>query len=84
VAYALLIVLEGWRHFGTALRVLATAFAADMIFAASYLDHHWILDEVLGAAYCVGVFLAARAIQARFSASRSGEGPIVEHGQALG
>jgi inositol phosphorylceramide synthase catalytic subunit len=84
VAYPLLIVLYGWRQFGAALRVASTAFSATMILAAAYLDHHWIIDEIVGAAYCVGVFYAARAIQARLSRTGSGEAPVVGRERALG
>jgi hypothetical protein len=37
-------------------RVIQVAYAALMLFAAIYLDHHWVLDALLGIAY---VMLAA-------------------------
>ena len=48
VAYPLLIVLEGWRHFRAPLRATAAIYAASMLFAAVYLDHHWVLDVIAG------------------------------------
>jgi hypothetical protein len=53
VAYPLLIVLEGWRWLRPAGRAGAIVFAIWMALAAVYLDHHWIVDVVLGWLYCV-------------------------------
>ena len=58
VAYPLLIVLEGWRRHGLAGRAASIFFFVWMGVAAIYLDHHWITDVVLGAAYAVLVFVA--------------------------
>jgi membrane-associated phospholipid phosphatase len=48
VAYPLLIVLAGWRVLGWPGRAAALGFLASMCFAAIYLDHHWISDEIVG------------------------------------
>lgn len=53
VAYPLLIVLEGWRWLRPAGRIAAIVFAVWMSAAAVYLDHHWIVDVVLGWGYCL-------------------------------
>ncbi len=58
VAYPLLIVLVGWRFLGRVGRVISVGFWASMCFAAVYLDHHWVIDVVLGLAYCVIVHAA--------------------------
>lgn len=65
VAYPLLIVLEGWRHFGRFLRVATVLFFVTMCFAAVYLDHHWVVDVVIGIGYALAVFFAMRWIWAR-------------------
>jgi membrane-associated phospholipid phosphatase len=41
-----------------------------MGFAAVYLDHHWIVDVLLGLVYCVGAVFAVRFVEAR-TASRA-------------
>lgn len=61
-AYPLLLVLEGWRTFGPRLRALSVAYWLAMVFAAIYLDHHWVLDALLGAAYAFGAAGIVRAI----------------------
>jgi hypothetical protein len=61
VGYPLLIVLYAWpmtRAFG---RMLAFGFFASMCFAAIYLDHHWILDVILGVVYTIIVEICVRA-----------------------
>lgn len=51
VAYPALLALETWPYFTRPLRAVAVAYAALMCFAAVYLDHHWIIDVVVGLAY---------------------------------
>jgi hypothetical protein len=70
VAYPLLIVIEGWRSFRWLGRSLSVIFFLSMGFAAVYLDHHWIVDVLLGLVYCVGAVFAVRYIEAR-TASRA-------------
>jgi hypothetical protein len=67
VAYPLLILLEGWRWLRPAGRAAAVIFAVWMSLAAVCLDHHWIVDVILGWLYCAvaygGVFaLVGRAM----------------------
>jgi hypothetical protein len=64
-AYPLLLVIEGWRSFGRPLRVFAVGYWLAMVFSAVYLDHHWVLDAVLGAAYAVAVSALLRAVQVK-------------------
>lgn len=59
-AYPLLVVIEGWRTFGTKLRVASVAYWLAMIFSAVYLDHHWVIDALVGSTYAVIVAVALR------------------------
>src|SRR5258708_5270193 len=52
VAYALIVVLEGWSVFGNAARAASILFFVLMCFSAVYLDHHWVLDAGAGVLYC--------------------------------
>lgn len=61
-AYPFLLVLEGWRAFGPRLRVAAVGYYVWMVAAAVYLDHHWLLDAILGSAYAAGAFLVMRSV----------------------
>jgi inositol phosphorylceramide synthase catalytic subunit len=65
VTYPLLIVLEGWRNFRPLLRTLSVMFFASMVFAAVYLDHHWVLDVIAGVIYCLLAHVALRALFAK-------------------
>jgi hypothetical protein len=69
-AYALLVALEGWPVFAAAWRAASVAFYALMVFAAVYLDHHWIVDALAGSAYAIGVVAAARGLARWRSSSR--------------
>jgi membrane-associated phospholipid phosphatase len=62
VAYPLLIVLEGWKNFGVIGRTFAVIFWVSMMCAAVYLDHHWIIDVIIGLGYASGCYLLARAV----------------------
>jgi hypothetical protein len=77
VAYPLLILLEGWKHFKKVTRGLALLFAASMIFAAVYLDHHWVIDVLLGLTYATSIHAIFRAVFAwRAAASTSALGTL--------
>ena len=52
-AYPLLVVLEGWRSFGPRLRAASVTYWLLMVFASMYLDHHWLIDGILGSTYAV-------------------------------
>jgi hypothetical protein len=60
VAYALIVVIEGWDSFRPVWRAASIAFFLLMVFSAAYLDHHWILDAVAGMTYCIVVCSVAR------------------------
>jgi len=60
VAYPVLILFEEWKRHGTRGRVAAFAYLAWMSMAAVYLDHHWLIDIVLGWTYAVAVGFAMR------------------------
>ncbi|APR84895.1 PAP2 superfamily protein [Minicystis rosea] len=68
VAYPLLIVLEGFRSFGRVGRALSISFAVSMAFSAVYLDHHWVIDVLLGVTYCLISTAFVRFAQARLEA----------------
>jgi inositol phosphorylceramide synthase catalytic subunit len=62
VAYPVLIAYEGWRRHGRLGRTLALFYVVWMCCAAVYLDHHWILDVLLGWAYAAVILLAIRQL----------------------
>jgi inositol phosphorylceramide synthase catalytic subunit len=68
VAYPLMILIEGWKSFRWAGRALSLVFLPSMCFAAVYLDHHWVVDVVLGLLYslliCGLIRLAGRPLLA--------------------
>jgi phosphatidylglycerophosphatase A len=66
VAYPLLVLIHGWPHFRAFGRSAAAAFFFSMCFAAIYLDHHWVIDVLLGIALTLFVHRAiARAVEGR-------------------
>jgi hypothetical protein len=65
VAYPLLILLEGWRWLRPAGRAGAVIFALWMSAAAVYLDHHWIVDVVLGWIYCSAAYAGVSVLVRR-------------------
>lgn len=69
VSYPLLIVLFGWPVMRWPGRTFAVAFLVSMCSAAVYLDHHWIVDVLLGLAYTVAVYAGVMAF-AKFRLSR--------------
>lgn len=65
-AYPLLLLMVGYRSFGPWLRVFAALYYAAMVFSAVYLDHHWVIDAVLGSAYAIATAaLMTRVFRAR-------------------
>jgi hypothetical protein len=62
VAYPMLMLWEGWPLHGALARSLLVWFYGSMSFAAVYLDHHWIVDIVLGTAYAVGASELTHAV----------------------
>lgn len=61
-AYPCLVMIEGWRTFGPRLRALSVAYWLLMIFASMYLDHHWLIDGLLGSTYAAVTAIALRRI----------------------
>lgn len=61
-AYPLLLVIEGWRAFGPRMRAAASAYYLAMVFSAVYLDHHWVIDALLGSLYAVAVAVFLRFV----------------------
>lgn len=62
VAYPLLVAIEGWRHHRLLGRTLLVSFYLSMCFSAVYLDHHWVIDVLVGTAYTVVVAAVMRRI----------------------
>jgi membrane-associated phospholipid phosphatase len=77
-AYAWIVVMEGWAVFGKAWRAASVGFFVLMVFAAVYLDHHWLLDVVAGIGYGLVVVTAARGIR-YVCANRFARGPAILH-----
>lgn len=73
-AYPLLVIIEGWKMFGRKLRVAAVGYWLLMIFAAVYLDHHWVIDALLGSTYAVLAALLLRALSRRTRTRNPEEG----------
>jgi phosphatidylglycerophosphatase A len=65
VAYPMLVVLFSWRAFGRIARGLSLVFLFSMCFSAVYLDHHWILDVILGLLLAVAGYLGVQAYVTR-------------------
>lgn len=65
VAYPLLMIIEGWPQHGGAGRSALVLFYASMCFSAVYLDHHWVIDVILGSAYALGTGRLMRAFVPR-------------------
>jgi membrane-associated phospholipid phosphatase len=62
VAYPLLMILEGWPRHGWLGRTLLLGFYLLMGFAAVYLDHHWIIDAIVGSIYALVAFVVLRRL----------------------
>jgi hypothetical protein len=62
VAYPLLVAIEGWRHHRLPGRVFLASFYVVMCFSAVYLDHHWVIDVIVGTAYTAVVAVVMRRI----------------------
>lgn len=75
VAYPLVIMLEGWPWLGALGRAGTVAFFGTMCVAAVYLDHHWVVDVVVGLAYGLGSIAIVRRI---WPAVRGGVGVTTE------
>lgn len=62
VAYPLTIVLAGWRRHTLAGRTASVLFYLWMCFSAVYLDHHWVIDIVLGSIYAIAATALVSAV----------------------
>jgi hypothetical protein len=72
VAYPLLMTIEGWPEQGRAGRIGLVTFYLWMCAAAVYLDHHWVIDIVLGTLYTLLVAVLMRK-SGRFGGSALAE-----------
>lgn len=77
VAYPLLIAIEGFRHHRWLGRALMVGFYLSMCFSAVYLDHHWIIDVLLGTAYTIVVAVVMRRLIAVGPAAHPSAAPAV-------
>lgn len=66
-AYPVLILIEGARAMSRPFRVLAALYAGLMIFAAVYLDHHWVVDAVVGVAVAFTASRIVRGVERRLA-----------------
>jgi inositol phosphorylceramide synthase catalytic subunit len=71
VSYPTLMLAVGWRVQGRIGRALLVLFVLWMSLSAVYLDHHWVVDVVAGAAYAVVVSYAAAKLAPLFAARGS-------------
>jgi hypothetical protein len=62
VGYPSMCLLFGWPVFRWIGRTFAILFLASMCFAAVYLDHHWIVDVIIGLSYTLLIFVGVRAL----------------------
>jgi membrane-associated phospholipid phosphatase len=87
-AYPLLIVLEGWKPFAALerakwpLRVASVAYSLWMCAAAVYLDHHWILDVIVGLGFALVTFASFRFAR-RGRARRGDQSAVTERSATL-
>lgn len=86
VAYPLLMIFEGWRLHRWLGRTLLVLFYVWMCCAAVYLDHHWVIDIVLGSIYAVATAIGIRQV-VRWRRKRTeatghvvSDATVVEHG----
>lgn len=61
-AYPMLVAIEGWRSFGPRLRALSFGYWALMVFSAVYLDHHWLIDGLMGSLYAILAAVVLRRV----------------------
>jgi hypothetical protein len=73
VAYPTEILLFGWPHLRRTGRALAILFLFTMAFAAVYLDHHWVIDIVLGLVYAAATYAAIRVVSVRLRSARAAQ-----------
>jgi membrane-associated phospholipid phosphatase len=65
VTYPVLMLMVGWRRHRWVVRTLMSVYALSMIAGAIYLDHHWVIDVVVGLALVVGIYPVTVAVLAR-------------------
>lgn len=71
VSYPMLILLFGWPVMGWPGRVFAVTFLVSMCSAAVYLDHHWIVDVLLGLAYAITGYAAVMGMARAMGTARA-------------
>lgn len=76
-AYACIVMLEGWAVFSRAWRAASIGFFVLMCFSAVYLDHHWVLDAVVGITYCLVIVGAARVVTRLVAARAPRPAPVL-------
>ena len=63
VAYPMLMLLIGWPLHRALGRTLLVLFYVWMCFSAIYLDHHWVIDAVVGSAFALIVGIVAHSVK---------------------
>ena len=71
VAYPLLIAIEGWRQHRALGRALLIGFYLWMCFSALYLDHHWVIDVLVGSSYAAIVAACGWALSRKAVTERA-------------
>jgi inositol phosphorylceramide synthase catalytic subunit len=74
-AYPMLGLLTAWRFAGPRARFAHLTYVIVMFSASVYLDHHWIIDGILGWAMAVVAVFAARRMFARLGWPISARAP---------
>jgi inositol phosphorylceramide synthase catalytic subunit len=65
VAYPLLNLIFGWKNWRALGRAFGVVFFVSMCFSAIYLDHHWVIDVLLGLTYVIVIERAVRWLWTR-------------------
>lgn len=65
VTYPVLMLMVGWSRHRWPVRGLMGVYALSMIAGAIYLDHHWVIDVVVGLAYVVVIYGVVFAVLRR-------------------
>lgn len=72
VTYPVLMLMVGWSRHRWFARTLMVVYALSMIAGAIYLDHHWVIDVVVGLTYVAVIYpvtVAVLAWRARLAVS---------------
>lgn len=82
VTYPVLMLMVGWPRHGWFGRAVMIIYALSMIVGAVYLDHHWIIDVLVGLSYVVVIYGVAFVVLKRRQglATPTAETPLGSNG----